>query len=234
MKKPYENNIPMSSWAEDDLPSEKMLMNGSHVLSDSELLSIIIGTGITGENSLDIARNLLSRCGNNLSEFWKCSLRDLMKIKGVGRKQAVRICAMFAISRRRIEAEVPRKNKITCSLHAYNIFLSVLGDLPYEEFWVLLLNHNNQVIKKVRISEGGVTGTTVDPRKLFHICIEHHATSVILGHNHPSGNLTPSEADKRLTEKLANAGKLLDIAVLDHIIVGDGQYCSFSDQGIIS
>jgi DNA repair protein RadC len=234
METNYENNVPMNCWAEDDIPSSKMLLRGSMNLSDAELLSIIIGTGIAGENSLDIARNMLSRYGNNLNEFWKCSISDLQKIKGIGHKQAVRMCAMFAISRRRNESEVISKDKITCSTHAFQIFHSIIGDLPYEEFWILLLNKGNKVIKKSRISEGGISGTIVDPKKIFHVCIENHATSIILGHNHPSGNLDPSEADKKITQQLINAGKLLEIAVLDHIIVGDNSFYSFADSGLFS
>lgn len=229
----YLNNVPMTSWAEDEIPTEKMLMKGSISLSDAELLSIIIGSGIAGENSLDIARTMLSRCGNSLNEFWKCSVSDLQKIKGVGQKQALRISAMFAISRRRNEAEIIRKDKISTSRDAFQIFQSVIGDLPYEEFWVLLLNQANKVLKKVRISEGGISGTVVDPKKLFHICIENHATSIVLGHNHPSGNLTASEPDRKITEKIVNAGKMLDISILDHLIVSDTGYYSFADNGEI-
>lgn len=223
----------MSFWAEDDLPSEKLLMKGSMSLSDAELLSIIIGSGIAGENSLDIARNMLSRCGNSLNELWKCSASDLQRIKGVGKKQALKICAMFAISRRRNESEIIRKDKISSSRDAFQIFQSIIGDLPYEEFWVLLLNQSNKVLKKVRISEGGISGTVVDPKKLFHICIENHATSIIMAHNHPSGALHPSEADKKITDKITNAGKMLDVAVLDHLIISDSGYFSFADDGMM-
>ena len=227
----YENRIPMRLWAEDDLPSEKLLMKGSGSLSDAELLSIIIGSGICGENSLEIARNLLSRCGNNLFELWKLSVSDLQIIKGIGRKRAVKICAMFALARRRNESEVILKDKISCSRDAFEIFSSLTGDLPHEEFWILLLNKANRIIRKVRISEGGISGTVVDPKKIFPICLAQHATSIILGHNHPSGTVTPSEADNRITKKIKDCGILLDIAVLDHIIVGDDRYYSFADEG---
>ncbi|NTW88187.1 MAG: DNA repair protein RadC [Desulfobulbaceae bacterium] len=227
----YENRIPMRLWAEDDLPSEKMLMKGSGSLSDAELLSIIIGSGIPGENSLEISRNLLSRCGNSLCELWKVNVSDLQKIKGIGQKRAVKICAMFALARRRNESEVILKDKISRSNDAFEIFKALIGDLPYEEFWILLLNKANRIIKKVRISEGGVSGTVVDPKKIFEICLAHHATSIILGHNHPSGNLQPSEADTKITKKIRDCGLLLDVAVLDHIIVGDDRYYSFADEG---
>ena len=229
----YENRIPMRYWAEDDLPSQKLLLKGNGSLSDAELLSIIIGSGVSGENSLDIAMKTLSICGNNLCEFWKFSVSDLQKIKGIGEKRAVKIAAMFALARRRNESEVIFKNKISKSQDAFEIFHSLMGDLPYEEFWLLLLNRANRVIKKVKISEGGISGTVVDPKKIFQICLEQHATSVILGHNHPSGAVTPSEADNKITKKIKDCGLLLDVAVLDHIIVGDDRFYSFADEGTI-
>ena len=227
----YENRIPMRYWAEDDLPSQKLLLKGNGSLSDAELLSIIIGTGVSGENSLDIAMKTLSICGNNLCEFWKFSVSDLQKIKGIGEKRAVKIAAMFALARRRNESEVICKNKISKSQDAFEIFHSLMGDLPYEEFWLLLLNRANRVIKKVKISEGGISGTVVDPKKIFQICLEQHATSILLGHNHPSGAVTPSEADNKITKKIKDCGLLLDVAVLDHIIVGDDRFYSFADEG---
>ena len=229
--KNYENRIPMRYWAEDDLPSQKLLLKGNGSLSDAELLSIIIGTGVSGENSLDIAMKTLSICGNNLCEFWKFSVSDLQKIKGIGEKRAVKIAAMFALARRRNESEVIFKNKISKSQDAFEIFHSLMGDLPYEEFWLLLLNRANRVIKKVKISEGGISGTVVDPKKIFQICLEQHATSILLGHNHPSGAVTPSEADNKITKKIKDCGLLLDVAVLDHIIVGDDRFYSFADEG---
>ncbi len=227
----YENRIPMRYWAEDDLPSQKLLLKGNGSLSDAELLSIIIGSGVSGENSLDIAMKTLSICGNNLCEFWKFSVSDLQKIKGIGEKRAVKIAAMFALARRRNESEVIFKNKISKSQDAFEIFHSLMGDLPYEEFWLLLLNRANRVVKKVKISEGGISGTVVDPKKIFQICLEQHATSIILGHNHPSGTITPSEADNKITKKIKDCGILLDVAVLDHIIVGDDRFYSFADEG---
>jgi DNA repair protein RadC len=229
--KNYENKIPMRFWAEDDLPSEKLLLKGTGSLSDAELLSIIIGSGIQGENSLDIARIILSLCGNNLSEFWKYSVSDLQQFKGIGQKIAVQICAMFALARRRNESDVIQKDKIACSRDAFEIFNSLMGDLPHEEFWIILMNKANRVTKKVRISEGGFSGTVVDPKKLFKICLDHRANAIILGHNHPSGNIQPSEADNKITKKIKDCGILLDMAVLDHIIVAGDRYYSFADEG---
>ena len=229
----YENRIPMRLWAEDDLPSQKLLLKGNGSLSDAELLSIIIGTGVSGENSLDIAKKMLSICGNSLCEFWKFGVSDLQKIKGIGEKRAVKISAMFALARRRNESEVILKDKITSSRDAFEIFKSLMGDLPFEEFWVLMLNKANRVLKKVKISEGGISGTVVDPKKIFQICLEQHASSIILGHNHPSGNIQPSEADNKITRKIKDCGVLLDMAVLDHIIIGDDRYYSFADDGTL-
>ena len=227
----YERRIPMSAWAEDDIPSSKLLLKGSASLSNAELLSIIIGNGIEGENSLDIAMKVLSQSGNNLCEFCKLSVSELQQIKGIGPKRAVQIVAMFALACRRNESEVINRDKIKSSMDAFRIFHSIIGDLPYEEFWVLMLSRANKIIKKVRISEGGISGTVVDPKKVFKFALDHHSASLILGHNHPSGLITPSEADIKITRKLVDAGKLLEIAVLDHIIVGQDQFYSFADEG---
>ena len=227
----YENVIPMRLWAEDDLPSQKLLLKGTMSLSDSELLSLVIGSGISGENSLDMAKKILSMSGNSLCELWKFSVSDLQKIKGIGEKQAVKIAAMFALARRRNESEVILKDKVTSSRDAFEIFKSLMGDLPHEEFWLLLLNKANKVIKKVRTSEGGISGTVVDPKKVFKTCLDYAATSIILGHNHPSGNIQPSEADNKITKKIKDCGVMLDVAVLDHIIIGDDRYYSFADEG---
>ena len=151
----------------------------------------------------------------------------------IGEKRAVKISAMFALARRRNESEVILKDKITKSHDAFEIFKSLMGDLPYEEFWILLLNKANRVLKKVRISEGGISGTVVDPKKIFQICLAQHTSSIILGHNHPSGNIQPSEADQRITNKIRDCGTMLDIAVLDHIIIGDDRYYSFADDGTL-
>ena len=227
----YDHRIPMSAWAEDDIPTNKLLLKGSASLSNAELLSIIIGSGIEGENSLDIAMKALSQCGNNLFEFWKYSIAELQQVKGIGRKRAVQIAAMFALARRRNESEVILKDKIKSSMDAFNLFHSLIGDLPYEEFWILLLSRANRVVKKIKISEGGISGTVVDPKKVFKFALDHHASSIILGHNHPSGLCTPSEADMKITKKIIEAGKLLEIAVLDHIIVGHDAFYSFADEG---
>jgi DNA repair protein RadC len=227
----YKNRIPMRLWSEDDIPSEKLLLKGTGSLSDSELLSIIIGSGTADENCLDIAKKLLIESNNNLVEFWKLGVEDLQKIKGIGRSTAVRIVAVFSLARRRNASEAIIKLKITNSRDAAEIFKSHIGDAPYEEFWMILLNKANKVVKEVRISEGGISGTVVDPKKIFKIALELHASSIILGHNHPSGNTQPSEADAKITRKIKDCGMMLDMAVLDHIIIGGEMYYSFADEG---
>jgi len=223
----------MRNWSEDDLPDQKMLLKGVNSLSDAELLAIIIGTGIKDNSSLEIAKQMLGSTENNLNAFWRIDYSDLKKFTGIGKKRAIKLLAIFALARRRNESETMTKFKITNSRDAFEIFHSVIGDLPYEEFWVLLLNKANKVLQKVRISEGGVSGTVVDPKKIFKIAIDHHSSSLILGHNHPSGNIQPSDADHKITKKIKECGFLLDIAVLDHIIVGNEQFYSFADDGII-
>jgi DNA repair protein RadC len=229
----YQNRIPMRNWAEEDLPGQKMLLKGVNSLSDAELLAIIIGTGVKDNSSLEIAKQMLGYNDNNLNQFWRSDYSDLQKFNGIGEKRAIKLLAIFALARRRNESETLSKTKIVSSRDAFEIFHSLIGDLPYEEFWMLILSKANKVLKKVRISEGGVSGTVVDPKKIYKIAIDHHSSSLILGHNHPSGNIQPSEADNKITKKIKECGILLDIAVLDHIIVGNERFYSFADEGTL-
>ncbi|MFZ4523949.1 MAG: JAB domain-containing protein [Bacteroidales bacterium] len=185
------------------------------------------------ESSLDIAQKITASCQNNLCEFWKLGISDLQKVKGIGKQRACQISSMFALSLRRNTAEVVVKPKISSSRDAYTVFHSLIGELHYEEFWMLLLNRANKIIKTVKVSESGISGTVVDPKKLLFIALEHHASSIILGHNHPSGACTQSEADMKTTKKLKDPGALLEISVLDHIIVAQDEYYSFADEGTI-
>lgn len=228
----YTNTVPMSLWAEDDLPSQKLLLKGTNSLSDSELLSIIIGAGMSDDEALVMSRRLLSLCGNNLSEFWKMSVADLVSA-GISQKRALKIVSVFAIARRKNESEALRKDKISSSKDAAGIFFPIMSHLPHEEFWLLVLNKANRVIRKLKISEGGISGTVVDPKKVFKMVLELSASSIILAHNHPSGNIQPSDADHKLTRKLVDGGNLLDIAVLDHLIIAEESYFSFADDGRI-
>jgi DNA repair protein RadC len=229
----YKNRIPMRNWAEEDLPGQKMLLKGVNSLSDAELLAIIIGTGIKDNSSLEIAKQMLGFSDNNLNKFWRSDFSDLKKFTGIGEKRAIKLLAIFALARRRNESETMSQPKVVSSRDAFEIFHSLIGDLPYEEFWMLILSKANKVLKKVRISEGGVSGTVVDPKKIYKIALDHHSSSLILGHNHPSGNIQPSEADNKITKKIKDCGLLLDVAVLDHIIVGEDRYYSFADEGMM-
>jgi DNA repair protein RadC len=170
--------------------------------------------------SLEIAKKILANSDNNLNAFWRKDYSELKKFPRIGEKRAIKLFAIFALARRRNESEVMSLQKVTSSRDAFEIFRSLIGDLPYEEFWMLILSKANKVIKKVRISEGGVSGTVVDPNKIYKIALDHHSSSLILGHNHPSGNLLPSEAHHKITKKIKESGILLDIVVLDHIIIG--------------
>jgi DNA repair protein RadC len=221
-------------WCEDDKPASKILLKGKAALSDAELLSIIIGNdGFRNRSSLDAARLILNHAKDNLAEIAKFSVSELTTTGKITTAQATRVITAFEIGRRRSTSEVILKEKIASSKDAYEIFRSVLTDKPYEEFWVILLNRANKVLQKVQISEGGISGTVVDPKKIFKIALENHSSGIILGHNHPSGATFPSEADQKITKKLVNAGVLLEITVLDHLILANDMFYSFADEGTL-
>jgi len=231
MNEEYENRLTIKHWAENDRPREKLMSKGKNALSEAELIAILIGSGSRNETAVELAKRILNLCGDNLHELSKLSMHDLVKVRGIGSAKALCIIASIELGKRSREAEVLEREKISCSRDAYEVFQSILGGSNYEEFWILLLNKANKVLKKTGISEGGVSGTIVDPKKVFRSALDHHASSIILCHNHPSGNIQPSDADKKLTRKLRDAGELLEIAVLDHIIIGDDKYYSFADEG---
>jgi DNA repair protein RadC len=223
-------NIP--SWAEEDRPREKLMLKGKAALSDAELIAILIGSGTRELSAVDLSKMILQSVSNNINELAKLSLQDLQKFKGIGEAKAISIAAALELGRRRKESEVLKKHKISCSGDAYEVIRPYLMDLYHEQFWILLLNRANEVIRPLQISTGGVAGTVADPKMIFKAAIEQLASSIILVHNHPSGNLIPSQADKDLTKKLKESGKLLDIPVLDHLIFADSGYYSFADEGI--
>lgn len=229
----YTEHNTIRHWSEDDRPREKLVLKGRQSLSDAELLAILIGSGTRNESAVDLAKRLLRLAHDNLAELAKLGLAEYTKVNGIGQARAVTIMAALELGRRRNESEILLRDKITSSRDAFEIFRSTMGDRPYEEFWIILLNRANKVIRKCAISEGGVSGTVVDPKKIFKISLDYHASSIILGHNHPSGVITPSEADIRITRKLKEAGNLLEINVLDHLIIGDGAYYSFADEGAL-
>jgi DNA repair protein RadC len=229
----YENHFPIKNWAEEDRPREKLQLKGKNALSDAELIAILLGTGNRSESAVDLAKRILSVAGENLIEVSRMGIHELMEFKGIGEAKALTLIAALELAKRRNESEVMAKEKIASSRDAYEIFRSVMSDQPYESFWIILMNKANKVIRKCNISEGGVSGTVVDPKKIYKIALDLHASSMILGHNHPSGNIQPSEADQKITKKIRDAGLMLDVAVLDHLIIGDDKYYSFADEGTL-
>lgn len=223
---------PINQWAEDDRPREKFLLKGKSSLSDSELLAILIGSGSRNESAVQLCQRILASSQNNLNLLGKLSIQQLMNFKGIGEAKAISIAAALELGRRRREEEVIELKKITSSKAVFDIMQPLIGELPHEEFWVLFLNNSNKVIYKTQISKGGITGTVVDIRIVFKLALEHNATSIILSHNHPSGKLQASEADIQITKKIKEAGKNLDIQVLDHVIITEKSYFSFVDEGI--
>ncbi|MEZ5084007.1 MAG: DNA repair protein RadC [Bacteroidales bacterium] len=233
MSEPVKNYISIREWAEDDRPREKLILKGRQSLSDAELIAILMGSGSRNESAVDLAKRILRDTGDNLVELSKLGVKDLMKYKGVGEAKAISIIAALELGRRRRGAEALERKKVTSSKDVFEYFSALIGDFTYEAFYILLLNRANKIIRHVEISEGGISGTVADPKKIFKMALEYNATSIILSHNHPSGSVNPSDADKRLTKKLKDAGEMLDVPVLDHIIIGDEKYYSFADEGII-
>ena len=221
------------SWAEADRPREKLMAKGKSVLTDAELLAIIMGSGTREVSAVDLAKSILSSVNNNLHELAKLSLKDLMKFKGIGEAKAIAIISTLELGRRRKESDVLKKEKIGSSADVFNCMKPHLLDLPHEEFWILLLSRANEVMKKVQCSSGGVSGTVADPKIIFKEAIAHLSSAIILVHNHPSGNLKPSQADITLTKKIKEGGNFMDLPVLDHVIFTNDGYFSFADEGMI-
>ncbi len=226
-----ENKLSIKAWAEDDRPREKLLYKGRSSLSDAELIAILIGSGNRELSAVELSKNILASAKFDLSELSKFGTNELMRFKGIGEAKAISIVAALELGRRRKDTTSIEKAKITSSRAAFNVIYPKLADLPHEEFWVILLNRGNKVLRLENISRGGVSGTVADAKLIFKAALDRLACSVILAHNHPSGNLKPSDADVHLTQKLVKAGKTLDIAILDHLIIGDNSYYSFADEG---
>lgn len=227
----YPENISIKQWSEDDRPREKLLNKGKTALSDAELLAILIRTGTRRKTAVDLAKELLRQNGHNLIELSKLTVNDLVKHDGIGEAKALTILAALELGNRRRAASVIQKEKITSSKDVFEVLHAETTGSNYEQFWLLLLNRANKIIKKINISEGGVSGTIADPKKIFKMALDNSASSIILCHNHPSGNTKPSDSDIKLTHKLRDAGQFLDISVLDHVIIGDEAYYSFADEG---
>lgn len=223
----------IKNWAEDDRPREKLLMKGRRSLSDSELLAIIMGSGSRNESAVELAKRILASVENNWNNLSTLSVKDLCKFKGVGEAKAISIITALEIGRRRAAQGLTEKPKITSSQDAFLLLQSWIGDSKVEEFWVLYLNQGNFIVRKEQISKGGINQTAVDIRIILKLALEEMATGLILGHNHPSGNLKPSEADKQITRKIKEAGKTMDIEVLDHLIIAQKTYFSFADEGLL-
>jgi len=229
----YAKHLNIKALAEDDRPREKFSGLGRHSLSDAELIAIILGSGNRSETAVQLARRMLSASKNSINELAKLSLADLKKFKGIGEVKAINIAAAFELGRRRKESESVKKTKITSSNVAYELLHKRLSDLPHEEFWVLLLDRANQVSKEECLSKGGISGTVVDVRLICKMAVENNASGVVIAHNHPSGQIVPSDQDKSITKKLKEALKLFEISLLDHVIIGDQKYFSFSDDGLL-
>lgn len=228
-----KSSFTIKNWAHDDRPREKLLQKGRSSLSDAELLAILIGSGSRSQSAVDLCKKILSDTGNNLGELGKLSVKKLMSYNGIGEAKALTIVAAMELGRRRRAGEALEKKKINSSASVFELMQPEIGELPHEEFWIIYLNNSNKVIEKHPLSKGGITGTLVDVRLVLKKALELGATSLILTHNHPSGNLNPSTSDKQLTQKLKTAGESLDIKILDHIIVTEKSYFSFADEGLL-
>lgn len=224
----------VSEWHPDDRPREKLISKGPGSLSETELMAILLGSGNAQHSAIDLARMLLMKASNNLNLLGKLTIQELMNLHGIGTAKAVTIIAAMELGRRRSASHAPQRPEVTSSQDAFNLLHGDVGDLPYEEFWVLLLNRANRLIHKKRISTGGVSGTVADPKLIYRSALESLASGIIVAHNHPSGSLIASKQDIELTHKLIHAGKMLDIQMLDHLIIAGNKYFSFADQGIIN
>ena len=228
-----DTHLPIKAWAEEDRPREKLLLKGKHSLTDAELVAILIGTGNSGETAVDLARKILSGNSNDLSLLGRMNVQELQKFKGIGEAKAITIIAALELGRRRKESKEIKKEKLTSSREVVDVMQPLLGDLLHEEFWIIFLNRSNYILGKQQISIGGMSGTVADPRMIFKAALDQKAVSIVLCHNHPSGNNQPSAADIQLTKNISEGGKVLEITVLDHIIVTQHGFYSFADEGMI-
>ena len=230
----YDENITIKRWAEEDRPREKLRIQGRRSLSDAELIAILIGSGSRTESAVELSKRILYTCDKDLNQLARLSISELSKFKGIGEDKAIAIVAALELGRRRKELVPAELVQISTSIDVYELIASQFKDLNHEEFWILLMNRANRVTSKHLISKGGQAGTIADPKIIFNIALENHAASIILAHNHPSGNLKPSHSDVELTKKLRSAGQFLDLPVLDHLIISDNGFLSFADEGILT
>lgn len=226
--------LSIKSWAEEDRPREKLLLKGKAALSDAELIAILLRTGVKGTSALDLAKKILQKAANNLNELGKLSVSDIKKLeKGLGDTKAITIVAALELGRRRQASEIREKPVIKSSRDLFDYIYPDVADLRHEEFYAIYLNRANRVIAHKHISTGGVSGTVADVRIVMKHAVEMLASSVIAVHNHPSGNLKPSQQDIDLTKRLKEAGRVLEIQLLDHLIIGEKNYYSFADEGML-
>lgn len=219
--------------SEEDRPREKLLLRGRQQLSNAELLAILIGSGNKEKNAIELSQEILFSANNNLNELAKLTINDLTKFSGIGEAKAITIASALELGRRRKSEEMLTKPKVSSSRDAFNIISPYLLDLSHEEFWILCLNRANQLIRVENISSGGLSGTVADPKVIFKKALENNSSGIILVHNHPSGNLKPSQADMKITQQLKEAGVVLEIPILDHLIFTDKDYFSFADEGVL-
>jgi len=231
--KPYPEKLGIKLWAEADRPREKLMLNGRRHLTDAELIAILIGSGSRTESAVELSKRILASCDNDLDALGRLSLKELCAFKGVGEAKAISIVAALELGRRRKETARKEVQQIGSSTDAFKLLQPIFSDLNHEEFWILMLNQANCMIGKHLVSKGGMAGTVADPKIIFKIALEQNAASIILAHNHPSGNLKPSNEDLKITKKLVEAGKMLDLYVLDHLIMTNKSYYSFGDEGLI-
>lgn len=228
-----DNKLTIKRWAEEDRPREKLQLRGQHSLSDAELLAIIIGSGNTEQSAVELSKIILASVQNDLFELGRKPLDYFLQFKGIGEAKAVAMLATLELGKRRATAEAKPQNKIITSKTVFEIMSPLLSDLLYEEFWIICLNRNNRFISKHKISSGGVAGTVVDTKMIFNIAIKELASAIILCHNHPSGSSQPSEVDIRLTKTLIEAGKVLEVSILDHVIIAHQTYYGFRDNSLL-
>lgn len=229
----YDQSITIKSWAEEDRPREKLIQHGRRSLSDAELIAILIGSGSRNETAVELSKRILHASGNDLNHLGKLSVLELSDFKGIGEAKAIAIIAALELGRRRKETAAIERLQVNSSRDVFNAIIPQFADLNHEEFWVVLLNRSSRITSKHLVSKGGQAGTVADPKIIFNTAIQHHAAFIVLAHNHPSGNLKPSQTDIDLTKKLKAGGQLLDIPVVDHLIVTDTGFFSFADEGLL-
>ena len=231
--KEYKPSFSIKQWSEDDRPREKLLLKGKNALSHAELIAILINSGNREESAVALSQRILASVAINLNELGKLSVKDLMKFKGIGEAKAITILAALELGRRHRGEEALEKKKITSSSSVFELMQPIIGELPHEEFWIVYLNNSNKVLQKIQLSKGGITGTLVDIRLVLKTALQIGAIGLILTHNHPSGTLVPSQADKNITQKLKIASESIDIKVLDHLIITEKAYFSFADENLL-